>query len=75
MLHMIPKSCIYCGDACENTIPLDWAVSGTGEPGVERVRLNLCERCSRSWTAFAEDFCPVVPPEKCSESQKAEWQQ
>ncbi len=69
---MIPKSCIYCGDACENTVPLDWAVSGAGEPGVERVRLNLCERCSRSWTAFAEDFCPVAPPENCSESQKAE---
>jgi hypothetical protein len=61
---MTPRSCIYCGDACERTIPLEWAVSETGNANVERVRLNLCERCSQSWTAFASDFCPEVTPEK-----------
>jgi hypothetical protein len=66
MLHMSPKSCIYCGDACDRTVPLDWAVPNAGEPGIECVRLNLCERCSHSWTAFADEFCPVALPERRS---------
>jgi hypothetical protein len=75
MLDMAPQSCVYCGDACESTIPLDWTVAAGAADGTVQVRLNLCERCSRSWTCFADDFCPAATPESTSVSRKKKRQQ
>jgi hypothetical protein len=64
MLLMKTKSCVYCGDACEETVSLDWSVPDATNNDTVAVRLVLCERCSRSWTAFTADFCPEAVPER-----------
>lgn len=72
---MKTKSCVYCGDACEETTPLTWSISEKPADQSVNVRLNLCERCSRSWIAFADDFCPKAEPEIRSASKKKKKRQ
>ncbi len=72
---MKTNSCVYCGEACEETTPLDWSLSETGSDQSVNVRLNLCQRCSRSWIAFADDFQPTARPEVRSTAKKKKRQQ
>ncbi len=72
---MTLQSCIYCGEACESTIPLEWSITATEADQAEQVCLNLCERCSRSWSSFAEDFRPAATPESISIPRKKKRQQ
>jgi hypothetical protein len=74
MLNMKSKSCVYCGDTCEITVPLDWSITEPGQHDREAVRLNLCERCSHSWMAFADDFCPTAEREKATGSSRTHRQ-
>jgi hypothetical protein len=60
---MTPCRCAYCGEWAEDPVPLNWVVTGNGEP--ERGSMNLCGPCSRSWClpgAPAQANAPNEPP-------------
>lgn len=59
---MAQHVCAYCGEDCQSTIPLEWAMEATADAPASRVRLNLCERCGRSWAGVAgQSNIPSLP--------------